>query len=171
MRLDTKNRVFTPFGDFYIDVENLFDQVLGNNNRKQPGGSNSDSSTATAPDFKPPCDVTETETAYHVQMDLPGVSSDDVSVELLEEELKIAGTLNRREMDAGEKSLRSERPAGSFARVFAFSHPVDEAKIEASFHDGVLEVLVPKAAKPVATKISIQTGTPSIRSSESSDDE
>ncbi len=160
MRFETsgqgsKNRIFTPFGDFYIDVENLFDQVLGNN----PFAEKTDEEQGSAGNsvFRPMGKVVESEIAFVVMLDLPGVDADDVSIELLDGELKVAGVRGLDDAAEGDRVLENNRVQGNFQRTFRFESQVDEDKIEASCENGVLNIVVPKAAKPVARKIEIKT--------------
>ncbi len=165
MRFETsghgsKNRIFTPFGDFYIDVENLFDQVMGN--KSSCGNSDAEQCNAGKSAFRPAAHVVESETAFTVALDLPGVDVDDVSIELLDGELKVSGVRKTEDISEGTRVLEDARVHGEFERVFQFGAQVDEDKIEASCENGVLNIVVPKAAKPVARKIKIKTGKSSI---------
>ena len=161
MRFETsgqgsKNRIFTPFGDLYIDVENLFDQVMGN----MPSGKDSSGEQGAAgkPDFRPAAKVVESEAAFTVSLDLPGVDASDVAIELLDGELRVGGVRKTDEDPEGVRVMQDTRKQGAFENTFKFDSLVDEDKIEASYENGVLEIVVPKAAKPVARKIEIKTG-------------
>ena len=161
MRFETsgqgsKNRIFTPFGDLYIDVENLFDQVMGN----MPSAGNAESKQGGAgkPAFRPAAKVVESEAAFTVSLDLPGVDASDVAIELLDGELRVAGVRKIDEEPEGVRVMQDTRKQGAFENTFKFESMVDEDKIEASYENGVLEIVVPKAAKPVARKIEIKTG-------------
>ena len=161
MRFETsgqgsKNRIFTPFGDFYIDVENLFDQVMGNN--PFTGDSTGEQGNAGKSVFRPTAKVVESEAAFTVSLDLPGVDASDVSIELLDGELKVGGVRKIEDVAEGDRVMQDTRKQGAFENTFKFESMVDEDKIEASYENGVLEIVVPKAAKPVARKIEIKTG-------------
>lgn len=56
----------------------------------------------------------------------------------------------------GEKVLRSERYVGKVARSFTLTHEVDDAKAQAKYNDGVLELTLPKRAVSTARKLAIQ---------------
>jgi HSP20 family protein len=105
--------------------------------------------------FNPACDVEETENAYLLSFDLPGVSKENVKIEVVDNQLLVAG---ERKSEKKENSARHivERHHGAFQRAFALPASVDTAKIEASFRDGVLNVTIPKpeAAKPRQIAIS-----------------
>jgi len=161
MRFETsgqgsKNRIFTPFGDFYIDVENLFDQVLGNNPFTQD--SSGEQGDTVKPVFRPTAKVVESEKAFTVALDLPGVDAADVAIELLDGELRVSGVRKTCDVAEGDRVIEDARVHGEFERTFGFESQVDEEKIEASCENGVLKIVVPKAAKPVAKKIEIKTG-------------
>lgn len=155
----SKNRIFTPFGDFYIDVENLFDHVLGN---KPTAGENdnTEQSDAAKPFYRPAANVVESEKMFTVSIDLPGVAASDVNIELLDQELKVWGSRTIAGADEGDRVILSRRASGEFENLFRFEPLVDESGVEASFDSGVLTILVPKAAKAVAKKIEIKTVQP-----------
>jgi HSP20 family protein len=94
-------------------------------------------------------DVCETEDAYLLEMDLPGVSPDSVQVEVAGDELLITG--ERKQAESTDKCyLRVERDFGQFQRRIRLTAAVEQSGIEAHFQDGVLRITVPKAecAKP-----------------------
>jgi HSP20 family protein len=96
---------------------------------------------------------------FTVALDLPGVDASDVAIELLDGELRVAGVRKIDDVAEGDRVVEDSRAQGNFERTFRFESQVDEAKIEASYENGVLTIVVPKAAKPVARKIKIKTGT------------
>jgi HSP20 family protein len=102
--------------------------------------------------FTPLVDVHETEDEYLVKVDLPGVKADDVSVEVNENVLSISGS--RVAKEAGQAQL-VERPYGSFVRTLTLPQGVDSDSIEAGFHDGVLELQIPKPAEQKPKRITI----------------
>ena len=163
MRFETagngsKNRIFTPFGDFYIDVENLFDQVMGNKPSTKQGDN--EQPDAANPARRPATYVTESETAFTVSIDLPGVAASDVSIELLDQELTVSGSRQSVEVAEGDRVLQPSRLSGPFLSTIRFEPLVDDDGVEASFNLGVLTIVVPKAAKAVAKKIEIKTSAP-----------
>jgi HSP20 family protein len=105
--------------------------------------------------FTPPVDVHETEDWYLVRVDLPGVKSEDVNVEVNDNVLSLSGT--RVAAESGEAQL-VERPYGSFARTLTLPQGVDTDSIEAGYQDGVLELRIPKPAQHKPKKITIGSG-------------
>jgi HSP20 family protein len=106
--------------------------------------------------FTPMLDVRETDEEYLVLVDLPGVKSDEVTIEVSDQVLSISGS--RAPVETGEAQL-SERPHGSFVRTLTLPQGVDEEKIVANYSDGVLELHVPKPAEQRPKKITIGNGT------------
>ena len=102
--------------------------------------------------FSPPVDVHETEEEYLVKIDVPGVKSEDVSVEVNDNVLSISGS--RAPDETGSAQL-VERPYGTFARTLTLPQGVDSDSIEAGYHDGVLELRIPKPAERKPKKITI----------------
>ena len=102
-------------------------------------------------------DVKETAQAYAVHAELPGVKKQDIAIEINGNEVSLTAE-TRRETDAGEgeKWLRVERYFGKTARKFVLPVEVDEARAEAKFADGVLELTLPKKAAAQRKQISIQ---------------
>jgi HSP20 family protein len=106
--------------------------------------------------FTPPLDVRETEDEYLVMVDLPGVKSEDVTIELDDQVLTISGS--RVPVETGQSQL-VERPYGSFVRSLTLPKGVDSEQIEADYHDGVLELHIPKPAEIKPKKIAISSGS------------
>ena len=100
-------------------------------------------------------DVTEKNGAYLVHAELPGVKKEDIAIEIDGDTVTIAAEVKREsEAKEGEKVLRSERFYGKTQRAFALPAEVDEARVEAKFADGVLELVLPKKA-PSVRKIQV----------------
>ena len=99
---------------------------------------------------RPQIDLVETEDAFRVEAELPGVAKDDLELTLGEDGLVIRGEKrSERETDEGGWHRR-ERSYGSFHRVLPLPGEVEADRIEASFENGVLKVTLPKA--PAAEK-------------------
>jgi HSP20 family protein len=102
-------------------------------------------------------DVKEDDNAYTVHADIPGVKKEDIHVSIEGNQVSIsAETKVEKEHKKGEKLLRSERYVGKVARSFTLAHDVDEAKAQARYSDGVLELTLPKKAGGAAKKLAIQ---------------
>lgn len=107
-----------------------------------------ESATAPAPRSFP-MNVVRRGDALHVSFDLPGFTADQVDLTVERNQLTL--TAERRwEQQDGEEWLVAERPAGTFRRQLLLGEHLDTDRLEASFHDGVLDVTIPvaEAAKP-----------------------
>jgi HSP20 family protein len=102
-------------------------------------------------------DVKEDAAGYTVHAEMPGVKKENINIEIEGNEVTIAAEV-KRDMDAkdGEKWLRSERFYGRSARRFALPQELDEARAEAKFADGVLELTLPRKAQVTGRKIAVQ---------------
>ena len=94
-------------------------------------------------------DVRETETAYELAIDLPGVKKENVTAELKNGYLKVTAETKRETEDKDEAGtyLRKERFEGSCTRSFYVGNQVTEEDIVATFENGVLDITVPKQTK------------------------
>src|SRR5579884_560302 len=106
--------------------------------------------------FTPLLDVRETADEYLVLVDVPGVKSEDVTIELNDQVLTISGS--RVPVETGEPQL-VERPYGSFVRTLTLPKGIDGEQIKAGYHDGVLELHIPKPAEIKPKKITISSGS------------
>ena len=94
----------------------------------------------------PACEILDTDTAFIVTPDVPGLRKDDIELELKDHHLHVAGNRKRRELGEKDRVLRQERRFGKFRRAFALPDGIDEQQVSARFSDGVLEIVLPKAA-------------------------
>lgn len=94
--------------------------------------------------FKPTVSTREGEFAYHVEIDLPGVKKEDISIDVKENQIVISGERNFKEERQEKDYYKIESSYGKFQRSFALPENVDVENIEASSQDGVLEVVLPK---------------------------
>jgi HSP20 family protein len=102
-------------------------------------------------------DVAEANGAYTVTAELPGVRKEDIQVTIDANQVTLSAEVKReREVTQDERVLHSERTYGKATRSFTLPQEVDEAKAEAKFRDGVLELKLPKKAAAARKQISIQ---------------
>jgi len=109
-----------------------------------------------AQDWTPAVDIREEENRYVLEADIPGVASEDLDITLEDSVLTIKGerTINSEENSAGYR--RRERTHGSFVRQFTLPDTVNTEAISAAFVNGVLEIGIPKQAKPEPRKITVK---------------
>lgn len=106
--------------------------------------------------FSPVSEVEELEEKFLVSVDLPGVSKDEVKIEVVEDRLVISGERKSERGDA--KSRTYGRVYGKFEKAFTLPTNIDTSKIEANFDNGVLELSVPKAEAAKPRTIEIKSG-------------
>jgi len=102
----------------------------------------------------PPVNILEKDETLHIICELPGVPAEDLNLEIKGRHLRISGS---RKIDYDEKASihRIERNSGNFDRTIGLPYEVDSSKTDASFKDGLLTVVLPKAESEKARKIAI----------------
>jgi HSP20 family protein len=136
-----------------------------------PGHSGNGGSSGSLRRWIPAMDLVETEDDFVLRADLPGLSEEDVNIELEDNVLTVSGERKAEHEERKEGYYRVERSSGSFARSLTLPEGVNPDAVKASFDRGVLEVRVPKpeARKPRKVAISVGGGEPkTIEGSESS---
>ena len=108
--------------------------------------------------WAPAVDISERPDAYLVTVELPGVKLDDLTITLEDGLLTIQGERQFTSESSEQQYHRVERRYGSFRRSITLPSQVQADAIEASFEDGVLEVVVPKAEEAKPKKISVRAG-------------
>jgi HSP20 family protein len=136
---------WTPRGNlasFQDEMNRMFDQFFR-------GGSGEEAGWGLRT-WTPPVDIYETDDALVLKAELPGVSKDDVSIEVHQNTLILRGQRTHEAEVKDEYYHRVERAYGTFQRSFVLPAIVDQDKVQATYKDGVLELHLPKseAAKP-----------------------
>ncbi len=122
----------------------------------------------------PAMDLVESGDEFVLRADLPGLSENDVNIELEDSVLTISGERKSEHEQRKEGYYRLERASGSFSRSLTLPEGVDPEKVQASFDRGVLEVRIPKPEQRKPRKVTISAGGGSaktIEGSESQDSE
>ena len=102
-------------------------------------------------------DVSENENAYTLRAEIPGVKKNDINITIDGDQVAISAEVkNEKEVQDGERVLRSERYYGKVQRAFALGQAVDENGASAKYADGILELTLPKKAIAQAKRIAIQ---------------
>ncbi len=102
-------------------------------------------------------EVAEKNGAYVVTAELPGVKKEDIAIAIDGAQVTLSAEVKReKEVSENERVLHTERTYGKVSRSFALPQELDEAKAEAKFHEGVLELLLPKKALASRRSITIQ---------------
>lgn len=106
--------------------------------------------------WNPAVDIKETDKAYTFMVELPGMNSEDLDVEISGETLVIRGKREENKEESQEGYLRKERYFGTFYRSFRIDGPVQADKVEAKYNKGILEIVVPKTAQSTAQRIKVK---------------
>ena len=139
------------FGDLtrmQDDMNRFFDDFFGEHPRDMAGGA-----------WLPAVDVSETENEFVVRAELPGMSHEDIDINVQDNILTLKGEKKQEKKEEGESFHRLERSYGSFTRSFTLPSGVKAEDIKAAFKDGVLEVSMPKAEEAKPKKIAITAGS------------
>ena len=108
--------------------------------------------------FRVAVDIREENDAFYVDAEVPGLSAEDVKVDVEKNVLTLSG---ERKVEKEEKEgtfRRVERHYGSFTRSFSLPETVDTDSISADLRDGVLELRLPKKEAPTPKQISVNVG-------------
>lgn len=139
---------FTPRNDLrrmQRDFDRLFNTFFPSESEEE----------GSAVSWTPRLDVIETSEAFEVEMDIPGVEKDDITINVHDGILSISGERASREVEEADNVVRVERNTGRFYRSFSLPTKIDDSKIEASHTNGVLRVRLPKVEESKPRKISI----------------
>ena len=100
------------------------------------------------------CDIYEKGGDNHIEMDIPGFNKDEISVETKDGYLKITAEkkTENNEQDEEKNYIRRERTYGKYERSF-YLGDLDEDKIDASFENGMLKLVVPKKEEKDTKKV------------------
>jgi len=129
------------------EVNRVFDAFFGNG------------SAARTRRWVPAMDLVETDEHLVLRADLPGLSRDDVQIEVKDGALTVAGERKAEQEERTEGYYRVERSFGSFSRSLTLPDGIDADAIAAEFDDGVLEVRIPKPAERQPHRVEIGAGS------------
>ena len=102
-------------------------------------------------------DIFESETDITLLADMPGVTTDHMTIDLRDDVLTLTGEAET-DGETSEEPIVMEYGVGKYYRQFTLSEVVDQAKITAELKDGVLRLVLPKVEKATPRKITISAG-------------
>jgi HSP20 family protein len=129
---------------FSREIDRLFDSFFGQSDRG-------------ARRWVPPMDLVEADDHFVLKADLPGLTDGDVAIEVQDGTLRISGERKDEHEQRERGWYRVERSFGSFSRSLTLPDGVDPDGIKAEFHDGVLEVRIPKPEERKPRRIAISS--------------
>ena len=108
-----------------------------------------------------PVDLWETKDAYNLRADVPGVTPEQLEINATSDTISIVGEVKGQVDVTNDGWLRQERRVGKFQRAFTLPMAIDPTKVEATFENGVLQLVLPKAenVKPRSIKINATNAT------------
>jgi len=139
---------FDPFRDitsFRDDINRLFARTLGEG-------------LSASQTWTPAVDVFETKDAVTLKAELPGLTVDDVDVEIDDNVLTVSGERTFQDTVEEGRFYRVERSYGRFSRSLTLPQGIKADEVTATFKDGILEVTVPKAEEVKPRKVAIAAG-------------
>jgi HSP20 family protein len=107
--------------------------------------------------FTPNVDIFETDQEITLLADMPGVTADNLSIDLRDNILTLTGEVAPFE-EANEEDVLIEYEIGKYHRQFNLSSVIDQSKINAKLNDGVLRLSLPKVEKATPRRIEVKTG-------------
>ncbi|MBD3305601.1 Hsp20 family protein [candidate division KSB3 bacterium] len=140
--------VWSELNGMQQEMNRLFDDFFGE--RKSELGESA---------WLPAVDVSETENEIIVKAELPGMTQENIDLNLQDNILTLKGEKKQESKEENENFHRVERSYGSFTRTFTLPSGVKEEDIKANFKDGVLMITLPKAEEAKPKKIAISTGS------------
>jgi HSP20 family protein len=152
---------FVPFRTPLEGVAVLQNRLNSIFNDFASGSGELSNESLSAGNFVPPVDVYEDQNRLELRLEVPGISQEDLQINLENQTLTVKGERKFVKEDKEENFHRIERRYGSFARSFGLPSTVDTESAKASYENGVLSITLPKkeAAKPKQVKIEIGSGS------------
>ena len=139
--------LFSELSRMQQEMNRFFDEFFGERRSELEEGA-----------WMPSVDVSETKTELKVRAELPGMTHDDIELNLQDNVLTLKGEKKQEKKEEKEDYQRTECCYGSFTRSFTLPASVDQDNVQATFKDGILEITLPKSEKAKPKKISISAG-------------
>ena len=105
----------------------------------------------------PPINVSEDSENLYVSSELPGIEPDDIEISVEGETLTLRGERTLSEAGEGVNYHRREREAGRFRRIITLPARINPDGVDATFKNGVLKIVLPKAAEARAKQVKVKT--------------
>ena len=131
-------------------LNSVLDQAFGT----WPFQSEDNGSVTSA--WLPVCDVFESKEAVKIVAEVPGVAPEDVRLSIENNLLTIRGEKKQQAEETNDRVHRYERSYGSFERAFALPTTVDHEKVDATYANGILTVIIPKAERARPREIPVK---------------
>lgn len=139
---------WSPFRDLINmqrEVGRVFDNLFSDNE-----------GSLVVSEWSPRVDITEHADSYVIKAEMPGVNKNDVKITLHENVLSIRGEKKQEKEEKDANYHRVERSYGTFERQFALPTGVKSDKIDASYKDGILTIMLPKVEEAQPKEIEVK---------------
>ena len=146
-----------------VQMSPMLAHALGLHGQQQGSGR------ATTTAWAPALDISERKDAYLVTVELPGIEADDLKITLEDGLLTIQGERHFAHDSSEQQFHRVERHYGAFRRSITLPAQVQAEQIEASFENGVLQIVVPKMEEATPKRIQVRPGRAKILAASSED--
>ena len=143
-----------PFGDLF-SIQDEMNRLFGRAFGQRPGQGEVGQRL-----WAPALDIAERPDAYLVTVEVPGIKPEDLDITLEGGVLTVQGERRFQDQSADQQWHRVERRYGAFRRSITLPSQVQEDKVEASFEDGLLQIVVPKAEAAMPKRIEVRAGSP-----------
>jgi HSP20 family protein len=135
--------------DPFMDLRSEMDELMSRYVQDWNGGSLAEMKL-------PSTDISETDEAVEVKMDIPGLTAEEIDIEVRGNTLQISGEHKEEKEEKGKTFHRIERRQGRVYRSMMLPAEVNEEKIQAECHDGVLTITLPKTEQAKPHKIAVK---------------
>jgi HSP20 family protein len=135
--------------DPFVDLRNEMDELMSGYAEDWNGG-------ALAEMRLPSTDISETDETIEVKMDIPGLTAEEIDIEVRGNRLQVSGEHKEEKEEKGKTFHRIERRQGRVYRSMTLPAEVNEEKIQAECHDGVLSITLPKTEQAKSRKIAVK---------------
>ena len=154
--------VATRYGNELANLRREMNQMFDGGQKLSPayrrGESEGNGREDDTRKWSPAVDVTENDQAITIYAELPGMTKEDIDIQLTGDTLTLRGERRRQETQRSENYHRLERQYGQFTRTFQIETPLEAGNVTASYEQGVLTVRLPKqeAVKPRQISINVK---------------
>lgn len=149
--MNNYNPMDNYLSSFHREMDNWFNDIFRNFSFPSMSSNN-------VGNFNPKVDIVENEKEYQFMVEVPGISENDIKLDLSSNVLTIRGEKKQENKNEDKNYRHIERYYGSFERSFSLPEDSDLNNIDASFKNGILSIIVPKSPelKASSRKINIK---------------
>ncbi len=106
--------------------------------------------------FVPSAEIDETDTEFHLKLEVPGMSADDLDIEVSDAAVSVTGERKSETQSEEDGTRRSEFYYGKFERYIPLPSHIERDKVVAEYKDGILKLTLPKSKEPVDKSVKVK---------------